>query len=170
MAIGLTGQSATAAAPSAAELAVKATFLVKFASYVDWPAEKLRPGAPIAICIVGRDPFGAVLDRAAAGQESNGHAVVVRRVASASQAEACHFAYLGGSGRDVSSALSAIGAQSTVTVSDARASNTRGMIHFQIVGGRVKFDIDAVAASRAGIHISSKLLGLARTVRREGGR
>jgi YfiR/HmsC-like len=161
---------AAAIGPSTAELAVKATYIVKFASYITWPADKLRPGAPIVICVTGRDPFGAVLDRAAAGQETNGHPFIVRRVESARQAENCNFAYLGGSSRDVSIALAATATRPIVTVSDARTSKTYAMIHFQIVGDRVKFDIDAGAASRSGIKISSKLLGLARKIHLEKAR
>jgi hypothetical protein len=49
------------------EEAVKATFLPKFARYVAWPAGR-QPGAgaPFQLCVIGRDPFGPLLDRAAA--------------------------------------------------------------------------------------------------------
>jgi len=59
-----------AAAPTHAqdslETAVKATYLYKFAPFVTWPQ---RPG-PFVICVVGRDPFGPVLDQAVAGQRA----------------------------------------------------------------------------------------------------
>lgn len=165
LAIFWSGQSAAIAAPSSAELAVKATYLVKFISYVTWPDNALQPGEPVSICVIGRDPFGTILDRAAAGQKSNGHLLIVRRVP-ASQAGTCHFAFLGGSGREVAAAKSAIGTRPVVTVSDARSSNISGIIHFQLVAGRVRFDIDAVAASRASLGVSSQLFGLARKVNR----
>lgn len=165
LAVGVIGQPGRAA-PSSAELAVKATFLVKFASYIEWPPSKLSRGGDIIICVLGRDPFGDMLDRAAVGQNSNGHPITARRIASASQAGACHFVYLGGPAGEVPAALAAIAARPIVAVTDARVSGRSGMIHFQLAGGRVRFDIDAIAASRAGVGISSKLLGLARKVRR----
>ncbi|WP_409647494.1 YfiR family protein [Sphingorhabdus sp.] len=160
--------AAVATDPSAAEKAVKATFLVKFASYIVWSDNALPADAAINICVVGPDPFGAVLDRAAMGRETGGRPVVVRRVTSPTQAVACHLAYLGGSSREVSLARLALGGRPVVTVSDSRQSSVAAIIHFQLVGGRVKFDVDTVAASQSNISISSKLLALARKVRREG--
>ena len=52
-----------------------------------------------------------------------------------------------------------------LTVTDARAGPQRGMIHFTIVGGRVRFFIDEAAASDRGLSISSRLLALAAGVR-----
>ena len=54
------------------EAAVKATFLPKFARYVAWPAG--RPpaaGAPFMLCVIGHDPFGSLLDQAAAAARSS---------------------------------------------------------------------------------------------------
>jgi hypothetical protein len=43
------------------------------------------------------------------------------------------------------------------------------MISFVVVGNRVRFDIDDALAAQGGISISSKLLGLARTVKQRSG-
>src|SRR3546814_11346133 len=50
--------------------AVKAAFLPKFARYVDWPPQA-RPaaGEALQLCIIGSDPFGKVIDAAAARSE-----------------------------------------------------------------------------------------------------
>ncbi len=50
----------------------------------------------------------------------------------------------------------------TVTDSDVKA---RGVVSFAIVDNHVRFDIDDAAAAQSGLAISSKLLGLARTVK-----
>jgi hypothetical protein len=52
-----------------------------------------------------------------------------------------------------------------LTVTDAANGGARGIIHFQVVSGRVRFAIDTVAARRKGINISSRLLALATDVR-----
>ena len=165
-AICLLVQPASAARMSSVEVAVKATFLTKFPSYLDWPSKQLSPGAPIIVCVIGADPFGPALEQAIAGQSSGGHMLILRRYPSASDIDKCHIAYLGGSGREVSAALANAGVSPVVTVTDSRNANLAGIIHFQLVGNGVKFDIDAYKASRAGLAISSKLLGLARKVRR----
>jgi hypothetical protein len=46
-------------------------------------------------------------------------------------------------------------------VTDARTSSHRGIIHFSVVGGRVRFFIDEAEASERGLSISSRLLALA---------
>ena len=40
-----------------------------------------------------------------------------------------------------------------------------GMVALRVVGGRLRFDIDAAAARKAGLRISSQLLRLALSVR-----
>jgi hypothetical protein len=157
---------AKAAQSTSVETAVKATYLTKFPSYLDWPPRQLPAGAPIILCVIGTDPFGATLDQAASGGTSGGRTLIVRRYASASDVEKCHIAYLGGSVRDVMAAIASARASPVVTVTDSRNAAAIGMIHFQLIGNSVKFDIDAYKASRAGVGISSKLLGLARKVRR----
>ena len=52
-----------------------------------------------------------------------------------------------------------------LTVTDARSSVRRGMIHFVVVQGRVRFHIDEAAAVRSGLTINSRLLALALSVR-----
>ncbi|MFN3620737.1 YfiR family protein [Sphingorhabdus sp.] len=162
----LAAQPASAARPSSVELGVKATFLTKFPSYLDWPVRHLPDGAPIIICVIGADPFGSALEKAVAGETISARSLTLRRYASAGDVNKCHIAYLGGSSREVSAALAVAGASPVVTVTDSRNSNINGMIHFQLVGNSVKFDIDTNKSSRAGVGISSKLLGLARKVHR----
>lgn len=168
--IFLAAQPASAARQSSVELRVKATFLTKFPSYLDWPAKHLPAGAPIIICVIGADPFGSALEQALAGGTSGARSLTLRRYSSASDVNKCHIAYLGGTSRDVSTALAAASTNPVVTVTDSRNSNINGMIHFQLVGNSVKFDIDTYKSSRAGVGISSKLLGLARKVHRANAR
>ena len=67
-------------APPAAEYQVKAAYLFNFGQFVEWPAAAwIRPNAPFAICIVGDDPFGSVIDDVVRGESLNGHQLVIRR-------------------------------------------------------------------------------------------
>jgi hypothetical protein len=147
--------------------AVKAAFLPRFARYVVWPGPALpAAGAPFQLCIVGGDPFGPMLDHAAASELIDGHSVAIRRMTSADRAAGCHLAFVQGAGPiDTSRLLLALRGQPILTVTDGRAGQTRGMIHFTIVGGRVRFLIDEAAAAEHGLSISSRLLALAASVR-----
>ena len=161
----LLGASPARAQPS--ENAVKAAFLPRFARYVSWPPPAApSTGAPFQLCVVGRDPFGPLLDQAASTELIDGHSVTIRRMASADRAAGCQLAFVqGATPQDTARMLLALHNQAILTVTDARAGPQRGMIHFTIVGGRVRFFIDDAEAAGRGLSISSRLLALAAGVR-----
>jgi hypothetical protein len=165
--------TATAAAAPAEplEYAVKAAFLSKFGFYVDWPNGAFAgPAAPLSLCVVGDDPFGNLLDDAVAGQGGAGRPIVVRRLKTVARDSGCHIAYLGGEPRP-GTALETLRGSAALVVTDARNPvPTTGTIHFVLRDNRVRFSIDDEAASQSGLAISSKLLGLALSVKPRGGR
>lgn len=163
--------AASPAHVQASEEAVKAAFLPKFARYIELPAAaQPAAGQPYYLCVIGPDPFGALLDRAAASETINGHALAVRRFAGTDvpAVAGCHIAFLAGSDPQTTQMLAAMQRQATLTVTDSRWGKPRGMIHFVIDSGRVRFKIDQVAASERSISISSRLLALALGVRQAG--
>ncbi|HST35754.1 MAG TPA: YfiR family protein [Allosphingosinicella sp.] len=170
LALGALLCAALATGPARAqptEESVKAAFLPRFARYVTWPGGAV-PGAqaPFQLCVLGRDPFGGLLDRAAAGELIDGHSVSVRRIASPAQSNGCHLAFVqGNAAPDTGRMLLALRSRPILTVTDARAGPQRGMIHFAVVGGRVRFFIDDATAADRGLTISSRLLALAAGVR-----
>jgi len=69
-------------AQTSVEHAVKAAYLAKFAPFIDWPEKAFDgPTAPLTICVLGPDPLGADLDKAASDQKDGDHPLVVRRLA-----------------------------------------------------------------------------------------
>ena len=148
------------------ETEVKAAFLPRFARYVTWPTfMRPQPGQPFQLCVVGADPFGRALERAAAGQLVDGHRINVRRVGN-SEAGSCHIAFVQGSKTlPAGQILAALDGRPVLTVTDARGGSQRGMVHFSIVSGRVRFFIDEKEAARRGLGINSRLLALAVGVR-----
>jgi hypothetical protein len=165
--LALATMAPAAAAQAPTQDAVQAAFLPKFARYVAWPAGALPgPGAPFQLCVIGRDPFGPMLDSAAAREQIDGHGVAVRRLAGPDGAAGCHLAFVEGAGRpETQRLLFALRQQPILTVTDARAGPQRGMIHFTMVSGRVRFFIDQAEAAERGLTISSRLLALAAGVR-----
>ncbi len=150
------------------EDAVKATFLDKFGEFVQWPADTVAPGAPFVLCAVGNDGVTAVIDRAAAGQRVGTRPVMVRHLQMVSPADRCDEAYLAGSPQQpVDAAAAALHGSPVLTVA-GRAGNPRtpAIIKFVIADNRVRFDIDDAEAAQNQLLISSKLLGLARNVRK----
>jgi len=157
--------AAVPARAQASEDAVKAAFLPKFARYIELPPAAQPPaGQPYYLCIIGRDPFGPLIDRAAGNETIDGHTVAVRRFANpdSTAVAGCHLAFVaGGSDASTLQMLAVLRRQATLTITDARIGKARGMIHFAVVGGRVRFHIDQAAAAARGISISSRLLALA---------
>jgi hypothetical protein len=174
LALLLTTGLTTAAAPGKAvgrtaeplELAVKATFLPKFMAYIAWPpAVAPQAAEPIQLCVIGRDPFGARLDEATAGQRIDQHRLVVRRLPTTDGAAGCRLAFVGGSpAQSTEEALKALRGQPILTVTDGRLGPARGMVHFDLKDGRVRFHINDARAASSDLEISSRLLSLALTV------
>ena len=153
-----------ASAQDSLETEVKATYLYKMAPFVSWPEG--RAGAPdaFAICVIGTDPFGSLLDRAVTGQRAALRPIIIRRLAAASREMPCQIAFLGGS-RDqgVKEALRILRGTPVLTVTDGPAAP--GIVDFELIGGRVRFHIDDETAAESGLTISSKLLSLAVSVK-----
>jgi len=154
---------APAARAEVSETTVKAAFLPRFARYVTWPPAAMPKGSePFVLCVIGGDPFGAMLDQAARSQSVDGRRIVVRRLDSAAGAEGCHIAFVDGSrSQPTGQLLAALARKPVLTVTDAGNGGQRGLIHFTVASGRVRFFIDQAGAAQRGLTISSRLLALA---------
>jgi len=165
----MVGTATTRAAeigPDQLEFDVKATFLPKFAAYVIWPPQALQyPGDPVQLCIIGRDPFGSRLDEAAGRQRIGSHPLIVRRIETTADAQHCHLAFVAGSTKqDIKAALKALAERSILTVTDDRFGPERGIVHFTLRGGRVRFYINNLGAAHNELTISARLLSIALSV------
>jgi len=155
---------ATAEAQGAANLAAEADDLCKLAAFVDWPgAAGAAQVSTFDLCVIGDDPFGAVLDHAVVGQSVAGRPIVVRRLAAAEQATSCRIAFVAGSAtQPVKAALLLLHGVPVLTVT--HSADSPGMVDFLLDQNQLRFRIDDQAAADEGLSISSKLLGLAVSV------
>jgi hypothetical protein len=166
MMITLAGPSVPSTADLPLEAAVKASFIYRFAPFVQWPESAFDgPNDPLIICLIGHDPFGRILDDAVRGQQINGRPVSVRRISEIKPEPACHILFASG-GEDSQEMLQMVANQPVLTVTDENSGLTGGIIHFVTIGDRLRFTIDQSSAQQSGIAISSKLLGLAVNVTR----
>jgi len=158
-----------AAEPVAEEYQVKGAFLLNFTKFVDWPPQAFqRPGDPIASCILGENPFGPGLDRAAQATVAGNRTVSVRQVSDEQQASQCQIVFMGASGRKrVRAWLEALRGRSVLTVGEYEGFLANGgVIDFRLEGEKVRIAISTEAADRAGLHISAKLLSLAQSAKK----
>jgi hypothetical protein len=156
---------AAAGADVASDVAVKAAFLYNFAKFTEWPA--LPHGTPLVLCVLGDDEVGAALTDTIHGQQIDGHGLEVRRLIADASPRACHVLFAAGSEvRRASPMLDGVRELPILTVSDGSGfAQTSGMIELFVDGGHMRFAVNVDSVQRAGLHLSSRLLGLARIVR-----
>ncbi len=161
------GSFATLAPPARAqysEYEVKAAFLANFTQFAKWPATALGdPGAPFSIGILGDDPFGGALEKLVRGQTVSGRKIVIHRGRSAEDLRACQVVFISKSERArVADSLAALQGGCILTVGETdQFTRQGGVIGFQMQGDKVRFEINASAAQRSKLELSSRLLKLA---------
>jgi len=151
------------------EYQVKAAFLFNFAKFVEWPAAAFKgPEDPLAICVLGQDPFGTILEDVVRNKTVSNRAFVIREVSNAQQAISCQIVFVSASERKrFRPLLDGLKGRSILTVGEAEDFTANGgIINFKLKDARVRIEIDAGAADRAGLRISSKLLSLADIAKR----
>jgi len=164
--IALLVAPAAGAEPSR-EYAIKAAFLYKFGDYVDWPPSVFTsPDSPFFVCVIGTDPFGAVLDDLARGERAAGHPIVIKRAATLDESTGCHVAYVSAADKTFAQSLGSVAGKPVLTVTDGVDElGPHGIVNFIIRDNRVRFDIDTRLTAESGLTISSKLLSVAAMVR-----
>ena len=139
--------------------------LFNFAKFAEWPT--LPPGAPIVVCIVGDDGIAAALVTTVRGQQIGGHTLEVRRAQERAKWRVCQVLFISDADtRPAAGGLDGIRMLPVLTVSDGRGfSQGSGIIELYVEGARMRFAINVDAAERSGLHLSSRLLGLAKVIR-----
>lgn len=164
--LGLSAARGTAQTVPTTEYQVKAAFLYNFAKFVEWPRRADRSlERTLVVGVLGRDPFGDALD-ALKGMEVRGRRVEVKRISRLEDARGCQILFISASERGrMAHILRYLHDLPVLTVADTDGfCRAGGMINLVHVGDKIGFEINAAAAKRAGIIISSRLLRLARTV------
>jgi hypothetical protein len=146
------------------EYEVKAAFLYKFASFVEWPA---AGNSTVCIGVVGDDPFGALLDQVVKGKSIYGREFLVRRFRSGEKPAGCDIVFISPSERKhLRLILDGLRGANVLTVGETpEFCQSGGVINFEILNDRVQFEINLEAAARARLKVSSKLLSVAKITR-----
>jgi hypothetical protein len=148
---------------------VKAAYLYNFGRFVEWPAKPSSTQSDsFTVCVLGQDPFGPTLDATLSGETIGGKKIVAKRISAPQESGNCQILFL--SPREdsrLSEIIEAVDKKAVLTVSDMPQFVDRGgMIQFVLEGKRVRFEVNLTATQRAGLNLSSELLKVATTVRR----
>jgi hypothetical protein len=160
---------ASAVEPVAEEYQVKGAFLLNFAKFVEWPASAFKGSEDaISICVFGANPFPPALTAAARQVAVNGRKVIVRQIADVRLASECHMSFISNAERKgTRTLLRAVQGESVLTVGEFQGFIAEGgVIELRVEDGSVRMDISAEAARKAGLHISARLLSLAKEHKR----
>jgi hypothetical protein len=149
--------------------AVKAAFLHRFASYVEWPPEALADGSPFVIGVAGAEAVAQHLDELLPRITVQGRRAEVRRVARPAELEGVHILYVGAPMLARTRDLRAAAARRAILLVTEGDDGFRngGVINFLESDSSVRFEISLVSAGRARLRIDSALLGVAVRVERE---
>jgi hypothetical protein len=92
-----------------------------------------------------------------------GHRIQVSQPADPTTWRACHVAHVSGTRAAALKVVSVVGDQPVLTVSDVHGFNAGGGIaQFHVQQGQLRFDFNLDAIRRSRLHISARLLALAR--------
>ena len=167
-ALALSSAALHAQQPGPRDYDVKAAYLFNFGRFTTWPAAGAGgESAAFGVCVLGRDPFGAVLDAMVTGEMIDGKRVIVRRIARAENTEGCRILFVSGSeDAELGHILQTLVGSQVLTVSDLPQFVERGgMIQFVSDGKRIRFTVNVAAATQVGLTLSSELLRVAAAVR-----
>ncbi len=154
------------------ERQVKAAYLFKFASFVEWPEGSFaQPGATLTIGVAGNDALAEQLDYVVSGRSINGHGVTVRRVKRGDKLAGVHILFLGGSDRAaIAELLEAARSGSVLTVTDTPEAFAQGsMVNFVINDEKVRFEVALRNVNAQHLRISARMLSVATRVLPGGG-
>jgi hypothetical protein len=160
-----------AQAQPAKEYQVKAAFLFHFVQFVEWPPAAFPSAdAPICIGILGEDPFGPILEETVRGESVRNRKVVVQRSRRVEDLTDCHLLFISRSEAErLARILGDLDSRAVLTVSELDGfAQHGGLIQLYLAGQKVRFEINASAARRKGLRISSELLRLGKIVGAEG--
>jgi hypothetical protein len=141
---------------------MKAAFLFKFISFVEWPSGAFTDErSPFTVGVAGPSP---VLEPLAelAGKRVGDRVLVVQAFPDAAAVRPCHLLFVSNLVDDPAGALTAVAGHPVLTVGESdRFLAQGGMINFVVSGDRLRFEIDTMPAREVDIRIGSALLQLA---------
>jgi hypothetical protein len=163
--LGLVSGIATAQV-ALTENQARASFVLNFARYVEWPATAFPTrDSPLTICLLGHDSRGLTLADIA-GRRIGERPIEVRRTERVVATEGCQVVYLADSEeRRLEANLLSLSTRPVLTVSDVDGFiDAGGMIGLLRANERLQFEINRDALHVAGLKASAHLLRLARNL------
>jgi hypothetical protein len=146
------------------ERQVKAAYLYKFGSYVDWPERTFEStDSPLKIGVIDADALADELAQIVVGRTINGRPVTVRKLRREDSVAGFNVLFIGRSNNArLAEILAATKGQPVLTVTESEEALALGsMINFVVVEGKVRFEVAPKTAGLGNLSISARLLAAA---------
>lgn len=145
---------------------VKAAYLFKLPSYVDWPAQRFeRPDSELIVGVLGADDVAEALATLTGDRTVNGRRIVVRRLRLDDELAGLHVLFFGEPARERADRIARdAAAQNILTVTDFQAGALDSVIEFVTANGKVRFEVSLDTADSNGLRLHAGLLNVAAQV------
>ena len=150
------------------EYEVKAALLLNFARLTDWPSNAFAsPTAPMVVGVLGRDPFGKLLEKTFSGKTVYGRSFVVKRVTADPDLKLCHLLFVPASEKHRERALlDKLKDAPVLTVGEHEDFlDHGGAVQFLLTDNSVRFSVNLHPAKSTRLRIHARVLRHAITVR-----
>ncbi len=156
---------------NASEYEVKSAFLYNFAKFVTWPVGTLNDDDVFVFGVLGDELFVEHLAITLAGKKTEGHKIETKLIQNEDEIAACQILFVAQSYEgSVDALLGRARAIALLTVGDRpQFAHNGGMINLDRNDDSMTIEICTSALERAGLEVSSRLLGLADLVSCRGG-
>lgn len=169
VAASLGGWSLAGAQDIDREYKLKAVYLYKFATYVQWPEKAFHDDAsPFVIGILGPDPVGTDLRQIAKVKKIDGRKIEVRNYKQAKDVRDCHILFMSRALKSEiqRAAVKLLSGRKILFVGETPDFLKHGgVINFVVQENRIQIYVSESAYKREGLKISAQLLRIATVVK-----
>ena len=146
---------------------LKAAYIYRFALFTQWPSEAFTPAGPLTMCVVGDTAVRDALERTVKGVTVESRPVVVAFGSPDKLPPRCHALYVSAvSPAQAARLVAGLREVPVLTISDLEGFNGMGGIaELFYEAGQLRFSIRSDAVTQSHLHLSSRLLSLARPPR-----
>ena len=138
---------------------------------MSWQGAQVETQDSFKICILGKDPFGSVMESTVSGEQIGGKKITLERLSKVPDDPVCSVLFISSAeeGR-LEAILAAARPLNILTVSDMPHFAERGgIIGMVMQQDRVRFEVNRWAAEQSRLALSSELLKVAtRVIERPG--
>jgi hypothetical protein len=152
---------ATATAQDRPTHEIHAAMLYNFIKYVQWPNES-EPG-DFVVGVIGDENVFNTLKTWYDGKAKGTKKYVIKKLASANEAESCQVVYVGRSkNKDFDIIKTSVTGKSILTITDGNGMGQKGScINFKVIDGKLKFEINQAMVAGSSLKVSTQLSSMA---------